>query len=389
MTPSLSRLLDFYRETLLDDVLPFWERRAFDANGGINNCIADDGTILSRDRWNWSQWRAVWVWSKLHNTFGQRSWLDRAWGIYDFVTAHGPLEDGHWPLLLTGDGDVLRGYESLYVDGFAIYGLAELLRATGDHRVREHAMRTWRAVRAALDAPEPPPAFPYAIPPGRLAHGMSMIFSLALYELAQATGDAEVRRAALEHHRRVLEVFLRRDRNLVLEFVGRDGCELPPPEGTAVVPGHAIESMWFQMHIARARGDQATLMRGAQVIRRHLELGWDQEYGGLLLAVDAQRRPKVGWAHADTKLWWPHTEALYATLLAYEITREPWCLEWHERVRQFCYTHYPVAEHGEWRQKLDRQARPITQTLVLPVKDPFHLPRALILSIELLQRLTK
>jgi N-acylglucosamine 2-epimerase len=388
MTPNLSHLLDLYRTTLLEDVLPFWDRYGFDASGAINTCIADDGTLISREHWNWSQWRAVWVWSKLYNSLGQRpEWLDRAQKIYQFVTAHGPLADGHWPLLLDGDGAVLRGYESLYVDGFAIYGLAELLRATGDAEVRGHALRTYGAVRTALESPEPPPAYPYPIPPGQIAHGISMIFSLALHELAEATGQAEVSRSAIEHHRRVLDVFFRPDRNAVLEFVSDDGHELPPPEGTIVVPGHAIESMWFQMHIARTTGDRAACRRAAEVIRRHLELAWDAEFGGMRLAVDADGREEVGWAHAEKKFWWPHTEALYATLLAYEVTHEPWCLEWHERVRQYAYAHFPVVGHGEWRQKLDRQGNPITATLFLPVKDPFHLPRALIYCIEVLERL--
>jgi N-acylglucosamine 2-epimerase len=390
MTSDLANLLRIYRTTLLDDVLPFWDRHAFDANGAINTCIADDGALHSRDHWNWSQWRAVWVWSKLYNAIEPRpQWLDRALGIYKFVTAHGPLENDHWPLLLDGDGNVLRGYESLYVDGFAIYGLAELLRATGSAEVRAHAMRTYRAARAALESPQPPPAYPYPIPAGQIAHGMSMIFSLAFQELAEATGEPDVQRAALDHHRRVMDVFLRRDRNAVLEFVADDGREVPPPGGTTIVPGHAIESMWFQMHIARAAGDTATCRKAAETIHTHLELGWDSEFGGLVLAVDADGREEVGWAHAEKKFWWPHTEALYATLLAYEATHEPWCLEWHQRIREYSYAHFPVAGHGEWRQKLDRQGNPIAATLFLPVKDPFHLPRALIYCIEVLERLTR
>jgi N-acylglucosamine 2-epimerase len=388
MTLNLPELLDLYRTTLLDDVLPFWDRHGFDANGAINTCIADDGTLISRDHWNWSQWRAVWVWSKLYNTIERRQeWLDRALGIYRFVTAHGPLPDGHWPLLLDGDGNVLRGYESLYVDGFALYGLAELLRATGDAEVRRHALNTLQAVKTALESPQPPPAYPYPISQGQIAHGISMIFSLAFHELAEATGDAEARLLAHEHHGRVMEFFLRRDRDMVLEYIGDDGREAPPPGGTTVVPGHAIESMWFQMHIARANGNSSAGRRATEAIRRHLELSWDAEFGGMLLAIDADGGAEVGWNHAEKKFWWPHTEALYATLLAYEVTREPWCLEWHERVREYSYAHFPVPGHGEWWQKLDRQGHPIAATLFLPVKDPFHLPRALIYCIDVLQRL--
>ncbi len=381
-------LLHFYRETLLKDVVPFWMRHAIDPNGGINTCIQDDGTLVSRDRWNWSQWRAVWVFSKLYNRIEKRrDWLDIAHGIYRFVTDHGPLPDGHWPLLLDGEGNLKKGYESLYVDGFTIYGLSEYFRATGDRQALQLALDTFEAVERALASTEPPPAFPYPIPAGRMPHGISMLFSLAYYELAATSGDERILRAALHHHRAVMETFLRKDRNVVLEWLTCDGTEVPPPEGTAVVPGHAIESMWFQILIAQSLDDQPVIDRALATIHHHLEIGWDPEYGGLFLGVDADGRPEVGWRFADTKIWWPHTEALYATLLAYELCGEEWCLDWYRRIHDYSFTHFPVKDHGEWTQKLDRRGNKITDLVGLPVKDPFHLPRALIYCIDVLERL--
>lgn len=387
---TLAELRGLYATTLLGDVLPFWERHGIDADGGINTCIGDDGRVVSRDRWCWSQWRAVWVFSKLYNAITpEPRWLDIARGIAGFVRAHGPLEDGHWPLLLDADGRVQRGYESIFTDTFAIYGLVEHWRATGEPALLDLAMRTFGAMESALGGTKLPPMFPYPAPPAptAMAHGLSMMCSCVYHELAETTGDAAVREASERHHRRVMDVFLRKDRGLVLEWLDRDGNEYPAPQGTPVLPGHAIESMWFQMEIARARGHRALLDRAVAAIRRNLEIGWDREYGGLYYAVDADGRDQVGWPFAETKLWWPHTEALIGTLLAYEHCRQDWCLEWHERIREYSYAHYPVANYGEWRQKLDRQGRPITEVVALPVKDPFHLPRALILSINALDRL--
>lgn len=382
-------LRDLYQRTLLEDVIPWWVRHAIDARGGINTCIRDDGVLVSRDRWNWSQWRAVWVFSRLYNTVAPRpAWLDIARGIYAFLAAHGPQTDGHWPLLLDGDGQVLRGFESIYGDGFAIYGLVELWRATREDRLLAQAMQTFDAAEHSLRGPEPPPAWPYPIPAGRLAHGISMLFSLVYEELAKATGEPRVRVAAELHHRRVMDQFLRKDRGLLLEWLTPDGAEVPPPEGTVCLPGHAIESMWMQIHLARARGDDATIDRAVEAVRTHLERGWDPEYGGLFLGIDADGRDSVAWPHAEKKLWWPHTEALYATLLAYECRRQPWALAWHHRIREWSYARYPVAGHGEWRQKLDRQGREYAETVALPVKDPFHLPRALLLCCEVLDRLS-
>ncbi|HEV2294753.1 MAG TPA: AGE family epimerase/isomerase [Tepidisphaeraceae bacterium] len=382
-------LLQHYQHTLLNGVVPFWVRHGLDAAGGISTCINEDGTIVSRDRWCWSQWRAVWVFAKLYNRIERRvEWLSAAEQICHFVMRSGRVEGGHWPLLLDERGKVLRGYDSIYVDGFALYALVELWRATREDRLMELAMETFRTSREAIDrAAAPPPAWPYPIPPGRIAHGVSMLFSLCYHELAEATGEREIAAAAEAHHRRVVDGFLSPADGIVREWLRADGEPLPPPEGSVVVPGHAIESMWFQMHIAQRRGDQKTIRRAIDTIRRHLELGWDAAYGGLFLAVDAGGADCVAWEHADTKLWWPHTEALYATLLAYEACGEAWCLEWHERIRDYCDSHYPT-QHGEWRQKLDRAGRPIERTLVLPVKDPFHLPRALIYCIDVLERMT-
>lgn len=387
---DFAQLRDLYSATLLDDVIPFWTRHAIDANGGINTCIQDDGTLVSRDRWGWSQWRAVWVFSKLYNTVQQRpEWLKTATGISSFLTDHGPLDDGHWPLLMDGDGNIQRGFESIYNDGFAIYGLVELWRAGRKQGCLDLARATFAAAEKVLTGNDPPPAWPYPIPPGRINHGISMLFSIVYHELAEATGDPTVQAASLRHHKRVMESFLRPARGLVLEWLDTAANEIAPPEGTVVLPGHAIESMWMQLHIALETGDSTVIERAVEAIRRHLEIGWDSEYGGLLLAVDADGRSDVAWRFPDTKLWWPHTEALYATLLAYDISRQDWCLDWYQRIHDYSFNHYPVKPHGEWTQKLDRQGRPIKDVVALPVKDPFHLPRSLIYGIEVLNRLSK
>ncbi len=387
---DFAALRDSYASALLHDILPFWERYALDPDGGINTCITDEGEVVSRDRWCWSQWRAVWVFSRLYNAIApEPRWRDTARGICRRVRAAGMTREGHWPLVVGPDGCIRRGYESIFTDTFAVYGLVELWRTVREDDLLDEAMRTFHAIETALASNELPPLFPYPPPPEptAMAHGISMMCSLVYHELAAATDAPEVRAAAQLHHRRVMDMFLRKDRGLVLEWLDRAGGEYPSPGGTAVLPGHAIESMWFQMHIAREAGDRAVSDRAVQVIRRNLEIGWDREYGGLFYAVDADGRPDVGWPYSDAKLWWPHTEALYATLLAYEHCREAWCLAWHERLRDYSFRHYPVPVHGEWRQRLDRRGRPMTEFVALPVKDPFHLPRALILSIECLNRL--
>lgn len=388
-TKDFASVRNFMRGHLLESVMPFWTRHALDPAGGINSCIRDDGTLVSRDKWTWSQWRALWVFSTLYSAVEQRGqWLAAADGIYRFARDHGWAADG-CPLVVSADGGVIRGHESLYADAFAICGLCAYARAAGSDEAAALARRSADYAVEALRSPHDQiPHWPYPVPPGARVHGLPMIFSLVLWEAGQFLHEDSYRQAALGLSNEVFGRFYRRDRDVVLERIAEGDGEYPPPLGTVIVPGHVIEDMWFQIHIAReAGGLDDRIAEAARLTLRHAKLGWDDEFGGLLLAVDADGRDEVGWEFADAKLWWPHTETLYALLLAYEHAPSDELLSWYDKVHEYSFAHYPVAEHGEWTQKLDRRGRPLQEPIALPVKDPFHLPRALLNCIEVLQRL--
>lgn len=383
-------MAQWLRAHLFGHVLPFWERHAFDPQGGLLTCLNDDGSVRSTDKWLWSQWRAVWVFACLHRRFGRDPrWLERARGIAGFCRRRGWLErDQAWALLVGGDGQVLRGAESTYVDAFAVYGLTELYRAGGEEDVRRLAQWTADVALARLAGPRDLlPHFPYPIPKGAKPHGVPMLWSLVLAELGHALGEERYLQAAAQLSQEIFRDFVRRDRGLLLEFVRADGREYDSPQGTAVVPGHVIEDMWFQLHVARLTGSPAApAAEMLGLVLRNLQLGWDAHHGGgLLLAVDADGREPVGWNFPDTKLWWPHTEALYTALLGWRLTGQAEFLDWYERVWRFCLEYHVDWKNGEWRQKLNRARTPIQDVVALPVKDPFHLPRSLILQVELLE----
>ncbi|MBW7896636.1 MAG: AGE family epimerase/isomerase [Opitutaceae bacterium] len=385
-------LAQWLRAHLFGHILPFWQQHGFDPQGGILTCIADDGMVQSTEKWLWSQWRAVWVFARLHNTIDRNPvWLEHARAIAEFCLRHGWREtEQGWALLLAQDGRVLRGNESIYTDGFAVYALAELFRATGEARYRDCACRTADAALNKLQQPyDRLPHFPYPIPAGAKPHGIPMFWSFKLAELGEILGDERYLQAARGFSDEVFRDFYRRDSDRIIEFVRQDGGDFTPPQGTVTVPGHAIEDMWFQLHVFQStRRAEAPRDLAIRLIRRHLELGWDESHGGLRLAIDRDGRQgdAIGWKFADTKLWWPHTETLYALLLAWHETGDAWFYDWYEKIWALCLERYVDWEHGEWRQKLNRDLTPMTGVVALPVKDPFHLPRAIMLQIELLER---
>jgi len=87
----------------------------------------------------------------------------------------------------------------------------------------------------------------------------------------------------------------------------------------------------------------------------------------------------------DTKLWWVHSEALYALLLAHHHGAGDWAWEWYQRVHDYTFRTFPAPE-GEWIHIRTREGAPVDKVVALPVKDPFHVPRAFLHIIRLLGR---
>jgi N-acylglucosamine 2-epimerase len=375
-----------YRSLLLDGVAPFWLAHGIDwEHGGVLSCMNDAGEVASEDKFIWSQARSIWTFAALYNRIEPRTeFLSAAENSVRFLLAHGRDDRGRWVYHTDREGRIIEGATSIYSDCFVIYGLSEYYRAVRDETALAVARQTFELVRRRIEEPDFHETAPYPLPLGWKSHGVPMIMTEITNEFSQTTGDPGLEPLASAYATRIMNHFVRPDRRVLLEFLTNDYQELPPPAGTFVMPGHAIESMWFVMHAARQRGQQELIRRAAEVIRWHLELGWDAEYGGLFLGTDVGAH-KPYLLHWEKKLWWPHAEALYATLLAYEWTAQEWCLLWYERVADWAWSHFPMRDSGEWYQKLTREGQPTSEVIALPVKDPFHLPRAAILIVQLMK----
>jgi N-acylglucosamine 2-epimerase len=216
--------------------------------------------------------------------------------------------------------------------------------------------------------------------------GVNMIFSSFFYNLGKAIGREDIGNEGHKLAVHLLHSFRRPGSDLYTEFITTDHSPSENPLTQVCVAGHVIEAMWFLIAIFEETGEKDLIAECCSAIHRHIELAWDGEYGGLRLAVNVEGKEEVAWGKADCKPWWVQLEALVATSYAYRHTGEKWCLDWHEKNRQFAYEHYPVPT-GEWTQWLDRFGKK-TGTAALPVKDMFHLPRALMVLIDQWSRLS-
>lgn len=83
------------------------------------------------------------------------------------------------------------------------------------------------------------------------------------------------------------------------------------------------------------------------------------------------------------KLWWSHSESLYVCRLAYQVTRDPAFIAWYDKLHAYTFRVFPAQSGLERIQIRTRLGTPVSKVVALPVKDPYHILRNVMMMIEL------
>ena len=377
-----ARLAALYRDTLLDDVMPFWLRHGVDReHGGILPCLDRDGSVVDTDKSVWFQGRAAWMFATLHNTLEPRAeWLSAAQSCIEFLRQHCAAPNGKLYFTVTREGQPLRMRRYVYSESFAAIANAAFAKATGDARAAEDAVKFFATyLHHSFTPGVMPPKFEATRP--SKSTGPHMIGIATAQELRANLGDVTVSgRTCTEWiDRSIAEIerdFLKPEHRALLECVAPDGSVVDHHDGRPLNPGHALECAWFVMHEGALRGDKRLIQLGTTILDWMWARGWDTEHGGLLYFTDLFGKPVQEYWH-DMKFWWPHNEGIIATLLAWQLTGEPRFAAMHAQVHDWSFKHFPDPEHGEWFGYLHRDGRLSSRAKGTIYKGPFHLPRML------------
>lgn len=375
---NLANLGEFYRDMLLNDCVPFWFPRCVDkTHGGFLHCVDADGTCMDTDKSVWATGRMSWMLLTLYNTVEKNPlWLQWAESGLAFLDKHGFDSDGRMFFHLARDGAPIRKRRYAYSESFASIAFAAHASATGSKASSKKArdlfefFTRWNFTPGLM-----PPKFTSQRP--AIGMGPRMITIVTAQELRLHLGDdPDLNRWIDRCLDDIEKFFMKPEIECVMEMVSPDGAIIDHFDGRTLNPGHAIEGAWFVLHEGKHRNDKKLIEMGLKMLDWMWKRGWDEKHGGLFYFRDVFNRPVQEYWH-EMKFWWPHDEALIATLLAWQLSGDSKYLTWHEQVRNWAFAHFQDPAHGEWFGYLNRDGS-ISSTLKGNLwKSFFHHPRCL------------
>ena len=378
-----------YRDDLVNDIMPFWLKNGVDrVHGGVYTCVDRDGSLIDTTKSVWFQGRFAFVCSFAYNTIEKNpEWLAAAKSTIDFIEAHCFDTDGRMYFEVMADGTPLRKRRYVFSESFAAIAMAEYAKASGDMTYARKALDLFKDIRKFVATPGymEPKYLPSLQAKG---HSLVMILINTASRIRNVISDP-VLDEQINESIASLKDFMKPEFKALLEMVGPNGEFIDTINGRLINPGHCIETAWFLLEEAKYRGwDKELTAQALEILDWSWEWGWDKQYGGIINFRDCRNLPPQDYSQ-DMKFWWPQTEAIIATLYAYEATGDDKYLIWHKQISEWTYAHFPDCECGEWYGYLHRDGTVAQPAKGNIFKGPFHIPRMMIKSFDLCKELTK
>lgn len=384
VTEYLKAWADSYKHDLTADILPFWLANGLDRkHGGVYTCLDREGRLMDSTKSVWFQGRFGFVAAYAYNQMERNpEWLEASKSCIDFIEAHCVDADGHMYFEVAADGTPLRKRRYVFSECFAAIAMSEYAIASGDKRYAEKALELFKRIQRFLATPGflEPKYLPALQARG---HSITMILINTASRIRAAIDDPVLNTQIDESLDAICRYFIHPEFKALLEMVGPEGEFIDTCNGRLINPGHCIETAWFILEEARHRGwDKDLTDMALQILDWSWQWGWDEQYGGIINFRDCRNLPVQDYSQ-DMKFWWPQTEAIIATLYAYQATKDEKYLAMHKQISDWTYAHFPDREHGEWYGYLHRDGTVAQPAKGNIFKGPFHIPRMMIRSYSL------
>ena len=392
MDNRMTTLRNEVRQELENDILPFWMEKMTDSGRGGFYGRIDGGDTLHADAPKGAilNARILWTFSAAYRILRRPEYLDTATRAKRYLIDRFYDNDFggvYWSL--DADGNPLDTKKQIYAQGFAIYGLGEYARATGDDEALDYAVRLFNLIEE------------HSFDRGRNGYVEAFMRDWSVIGDMRLSDKDENASKTMNTHLHILEPYAnlyrvwkdarleRQLRNMIGLFTGkimnRETSHLDlffdddwHTRGDIVSYGHDIEASWLIHEAALVLGDKALLKEIEPVIvniARAADEGLNPD-GSLIYeqtsgqadgqtsrqGTDGVQAGKQGEApcqlvtctsSTDKELhWWVQAENVVGHVNLYQHFGDEAALDTAVKCWQFIKNSLIDREHGEWHWSL-------------------------------------
>lgn len=363
MMQKIELLKSEFQDVLENNILNFWQTQMLDKeNGGFYGQmtgtgelqkLADKGAILNA--------RILWTFSAAYRLLKKEEYLQTATHAKRFLIDYfydKELGGVYWSL--NYKGEPVDTKKQIYALGFAIYGLSEYARVTGDKEALDYAIKLFETIEK------------YSFDQQRNGYCEALTREWGEIADMRLSEKDENERKTMNTHLHILEPYTnlyrvwkderlkKQLRNLIVLFtdkiLNQESYHLElffdddwNSKYQIISYGHDIEASWLIHEAALVLGDEALLKQVEPLVKKIADAadeGMNPD-GSMIYETFVSKQ------HTDADLhWWVQAENIVGHMNLYQYFADETALKKALDCWEFVKQHLIDNEHGEWHWSL-------------------------------------
>lgn len=351
---------------LKENILSFWEKYSVDPSGGFYGTLERDGTpVADAPKGGVLNARILWTFSTAYRMYGDAKYRDLADRAQRYFIDYfiDPQYGGiYW--LIKANGTPLDTDKQTYGCSYAIYGLSEHFRATGNVESLQKAIEIYHTMENKIKDP--------------VKDGYIESFTRSWGTPEKLGYDGEgVATKTMNTHIHVLEAYTAlykvwRDSDLrqrLAKVIDMVSTNLYNPRTHHLILycdsdwknlddidsyGHDIETSWLLMEAAEALNDPEILERCKKISLELVDASLREGINPMGAMMYERHKDKI---RKDAS-WWCQAETVVGCINAWQLTGKQVYLDAASRTWEFIKLRMIDKEYGEWFRTVEEDGTP-------------------------------